>query len=129
MFFPVFGFLERQRCYFNDAPCREKRLTQLKSSPPDREPAINGALHVTRRFFGVMPSKKGVGHILLFASHRTRQLPDSSFVKVAIACALASNFVCAMCAPRDQMRYKRLQFWLVWSAHKGVCSSSSPLIV
>jgi hypothetical protein len=52
--------------------------------------------------------------------HRTwtRQLPESSFVKVAIACALSSDFVCTMCAPRDQMRYKRVQFWLVWSAHR-----------
>ena len=44
---------------------------------------------------------------------------QSQFVKVAIACALTSSFVCAMCAPRDQMRYKRVQFWLVWSAHTG----------
>jgi hypothetical protein len=49
----------------------------------------------------------------------TRQLPEPSLVKVAIVCALTSGFVCAMCAPRDQIRYKRVQFWLVWSAHTG----------
>jgi hypothetical protein len=49
----------------------------------------------------------------------TRQLPEPSLVKVGIVCALQPDFVCATCAPRDQTRYKRVQFWLVWSAHRA----------
>ncbi len=65
----------------------------------------------------------------LFSPDLNVPAPRLRFRKGRHACALCSDFVCAVCAPGDQMRYKRVQSGLVGVHTPGLCSCCSPLKV